>query len=401
MIRLLHSSDWHLGRHLFGRSLHDEQAHAIEKFLELIDQVMPHGVLISGDIFDRSMPPENAVGLLNHFLNQAAGIRNVPVFLIPGNHDSNERLGFAANLLRDRGVTIFASIEDSFRPAKIIGDSGSEVLVYGIPFVEPIIIAKKLEERQSTAARPGVEPRTNDFLNLTTPDAAIGALCNSLLEQKPEPLPSILLCHAFVTGGESSESEKDLFVGGSSFVNANAFEGFAYVALGHLHKPQSVGSENIRYSGSLLPYSKSEISHTKCILEIQIDENGKVQTQTHHLNQLRELRSIEGSMAELISNGAADMNRDDFIIASYTDSGAVLDARSKLLAIYPHLLNVTRAQQHSPALQPALARERSQLNELDLFTEFFSASTGMELSSAERESLLSAIQELSANESRL
>lgn len=389
MIRILHTSDWHLGRQLFGRSLHDEQSYALDRLLDLIDEVKPHGLLIAGDVFDRSMPPESAVALLDHFLNEVADNRKLPVFLIPGNHDSNERLGFASRLLRDRGVSIFATINDSFHPVKIVGDDGAEALVYGIPFTEPIIIAQALEQKSLTD-----DTANKSLSHLSTPDLAIGALCRALLMNKTSDLPALLLCHAFVSGSESSDSEKEIFIGGSSLVDAKSFAGFAYTALGHLHKQQLAGAPNVRYSGSLLPYSKSEISHTKGILQVDLSPNGQLTVNSHHLPELRALRFIEGPIEELLQKAARDPNRDDFIIASYTDTGAILDARSKLLALYPNLLHVYRAQQFQPGSQPALAQERARLTELELFTEFFVASTGTELNGAERETLIATIQEL-------
>jgi exonuclease SbcD len=389
MIRILHTSDWHLGRQLFGRSLIEDQTFVLDRLLDLIDSTKPHALFIAGDVFDRSLPPETAVTLLDNFLTEAAAKRGLKVFLIPGNHDSCERLGFASKLLRDRGVTIFATIEDSFSPVKITGEDGAQALVYGIPFVEPIVISRALERRAALANAP-----------LTTPDLAIRALCQALLAEKTEQLPKLLLCHAFVAGGESSESEKEIFIGGSSLVDSNAFAGFAYTALGHLHKPQSAGSPAVRYSGSLLKYSKSEIAHEKGILEVLIRPKGEAKVEisfeTHRLPILRQLRFIEAELAELLRAAGEDERRDDYIIASYTDTGAILDARAKLLAVYPNLLNVSRAQKFLPGSAPALAKERERLSELDLFAEFFSASTGSELSADEREVLIGAINELGA-----
>ena len=194
VIRILHSSDWHLGRFLYGRSLLEDQEFILKQLLALIDARQPHALFLAGDIFDRSFPPEDAVMLLNSFLNSTIHERKLPIFLIPGNHDSAERVGFAAQLLREQNLTIFSRIEDSLTPVPVIGDHGSTALVYGIPFVEPVIIARLLDQPE-----------------VRTHDEAIRALCERISTQHQSRfpgVPSILLCHAFVVGGEK-EKEKN------------------------------------------------------------------------------------------------------------------------------------------------------------------------------------------------
>jgi exonuclease SbcD len=383
MVRLLHTSDWHLGRFLYGKSLLEDQAAILQRLLELIDRVKPHALLIAGDVFDRALPPEAAITLFDLFLRQVAGERKLPVVMIPGNHDSCERLGFASKLLRDRGVTIFSRVEDSLEPVIIKGDGGAEALIYGIPFVEPLLISRLLGRE-----------------DLDTPDLSVGVLCRTIIERKPKDASAVLLCHAFVAGGESSDSEKEIFIGGSSSVDRRAFEGFAYTALGHLHKPQRVGSEYVRYSGSLLPYSKSEVGHDKSITEIRIHSNAKPELEYHCLPQLRKLRYIEGDLENLIRLAVDDESREDYLIAGLTDRGAVLDAFAKLHLYYPNLLHVSRSGGYSPDIAPALARarERENLSELDLFSEFFQSASGAELSAPEREELIATLAEIEREE---
>jgi DNA repair protein SbcD/Mre11 len=383
VIRLLHTSDWHLGRLLYGQSLIEDQSYILDRLLELIDERKPHALLIAGDVFDRALPPEPAVTLFDHFLDQTAGKRNLPVFLIPGNHDSCERLGFASTLLRDRGVTIFARVQDALNPVRLKGEAGAEVLIHGIPFLEPIEIGQHLQRE-----------------DLRTPDEAIGALCRHMLEQKTCQTPSVLLCHAFVVGGEISESEKEIYIGGSSQVNARAFEGFSYTALGHLHKPQRAGHDHVRYSGSLLPYSKSEVGHSKSITEICLHADGAVEIHETPLRQKRQLRYLEGPLDQLIDGAKDDSAREDYVIAGFTDSGAVLDSFARLRTVYPNLLHVSRAGGFVPETLPSLAlrKELDQVSELELFTEFFKATTGADLTDEERTALIETIKNLSAEE---
>lgn len=375
MIRILHTSDWHLGRFLYGRSLLEDQAYSIDRLLELVDRVRPHALIIAGDVFDRSLPPEDAVTLLNHCLTELIQTRKLPVFLIPGNHDSAERLGFASQLLRDRNLTIFSRVEDAFKPMRLAGDDGREALIYGIPFVEPVLIARALGRD-----------------DIRSHDEAVSALCRAMLETHPKDLPSVLLCHAFVVGGESSESEKELSIGGSSQVEVRAFDGFSYTALGHLHKPQRAGREHVRYSGSLLPYSKSETGHTKSITEVHISPDGHCEILTHELPSLRKLRYIEGELARLLEEGTNDPGREDYLIAGLTDKGAVFDAFTRLRVIYPQLLHIARVGGYEPDALPALRNQKNkERSELDLFGEFFHEATGTELTGEERAALLLAL----------
>ncbi len=382
MVRFFHTSDWHLGRLLYGKSLLEDQAEVLGRLLDLVDQKRPHGLVISGDIFDRALPPEAAVKLFDWFCTEAVLKRGLPVFVIPGNHDSADRLGFGSGLLRERGLTIFSRVEDALRPARLKGDDRVEVFIYGIPFVEPQLIARYLGQE-----------------NLKTPDETVRALTKKILADHSvgdsAHHPAVLICHSFVVGGEACESERDLFVGGSAYVNVDAFDGFAYTALGHLHKPQSAGRENVRYSGSLMTYSKSEVAQTKSVTEIEMAKDGSFKLQELALPPTRDLIYVEGDLQHLVSGAAAqtERERDSYVIAGLTDSGPVLDALAKLRLVYPNVLHVTRAGGYVPASLPSHEKriERDSLSDLDLFAEFFRETTSEELTAEERTTLIEAL----------
>lgn len=377
MIRLLHTSDWHLGRFLHGKSLIEDQTFALERLCELIDQRRPHALLIAGDVFDRSVPPEEAVTLLNHFLGEVISKRGLPVFLIPGNHDSAERLGFASQLLRDRQLTIYSRVADALEPARLRGDDGTDIHIYGIPFVEPVLIARALERD-----------------DIRSHDDAISALCEKIKSDRSKETPAVLLCHAFAIGGEESESEKEISIGGSSQVSAQAFQGFAYTALGHLHKPQKVGDENVRYSGSLLAYSKSEVDHRKSITEVRIAKDGRCEIELHELPCLRRLRYIEGELAEILAEPETKTS-EDYIIAGLTDTGAVFDAYGKIRMVYPNLLHVSRVGGFTSSVLPTAARNKlEEKSELELFSEFFHEVTGGELAPDEKQVVIEVLEEM-------
>ncbi|MES2965143.1 MAG: exonuclease SbcCD subunit D [Bdellovibrionota bacterium] len=380
MIRLLHTSDWHLGRFLFGKSLLEDQAAALDRIVEIVDTVRPHAILIAGDVFDRPLPPEMAVRLFDDFLSRVVMERGRPVFLIPGNHDSAERLGFASRLLRDRGFTIFSKPEDALKPVRVRGDDGEEAMIFGIPFVEPVQIGRLLGR--------------DDIRSF---DQATRALTTEMKKQMVSGVPSVLLCHAFVVGGEASDSERDLYVGGSSHVDVGAFEGFAYTALGHLHKPQRAGHDRVRYSGSLYTYSKSEVEHAKSASEIRLTKDGSCEVVSHAIDPARRLRYLEDTLEILVTAGSKDERKDDYILAGLTDPGPVVDALARLRAVYPNLLHVSRVQgSFRPEEIPIAAklREREAIDELDLFSEFVQETTGQALTADERSFVLDSIREL-------
>lgn len=366
VVRFFHTSDWHLGRLLYGKSLLEDQAFALARLLELIDEKKPDALVISGDIFDRSTPPEAAVQLFDWFCHEAVLKRGLKTFVIPGNHDSADRLGFGSDLLRSAGLVIFSKVEDSLKPVQLKSKDGVETLVYGIPFLEPAIIARFLEKP---------ELRTVDEVT------------RALIARMAPPPGSLLLCHAFVVGGEASESERDLFVGGSSTVSVDAFGEFAYVALGHLHKPQAAGAPHVRYSGSLLAYSKSEVDHSKSISFVSLGESLDVSFLP--LPVRRPLRYVEGTLEDLLRGSGAD----DYVIVGLTDSGPVLDALARLRAVFPNILHVARAGGYMPSQLPSLerARERESMSDLELFAEFFGEVTAAEMTAEERTALIEAL----------
>lgn len=390
MVRLFHTSDWHLGRVLFGKNLIEDQSEALDEILRLIDAHQPHGLLISGDVFDRSLPPEDAIRLLNQFLLQVIKDKKTPVFLIPGNHDSAERLGFASHLLKDSRLHIFSRLEDSFHPVVLEGDDGVSVQIFGIPYIDPISIAQYL----------------NDF-NLRTHDEGLRALCKKIRQPMNANLSSVLLCHAFVAGGEESDSEKDLAIGGSSVVHVSAFEGFSYSALGHLHKPQTLAQGKIRYSGSLFKYSKSEAKHRKSITEVFFDDNGLSHSKEHFITTRRTLHYLEGELESLIDLGKSlqsetpapvtqeiEPRSEDYIITGLTDQGAIVDAFSRLRTVFPNLLHTSRVDRFQPkTLAGVSINQQKNKSELDLFAEFFREATGTELNPEERSILIESLDD--------
>lgn len=401
LLRIFHTSDWHLGRTLYGKSLIDDQRFALNQLCQLIRARKPHGLLISGDIFDRPFPPEEAVQLLHEFFETVIMQEKTPVFMIPGNHDSNERLGFNSGLLRSQQLNVYARIEDAQKPVELRGDGDVTALIYGIPFVESSEIGALLGRSD-----------LNSF------DLAIPALCESLLSQHDFSKLSVLLCHAFVAGGESSESERDIIIGGTSAVSMQAFKGFDYTALGHLHKPQTLGAKAlseeressptnfktgaVRYSGSLLTYSKSEISNRKSVTEVMLAKDGLYALETHELGHLRGFEYREGELKDLLTeqtatDGTLKIN-SNYVIVGLTDRGPVLEAAQRLRDVFPNLLHVSRVRSDDDVTSrtdsQTTASEREQATELELFSEFFARTMNTEMSAEERTHLIDILSEI-------
>ncbi|MCX7160470.1 MAG: exonuclease SbcCD subunit D [Proteobacteria bacterium] len=230
-MKILHSADWHLGRYLHGASLLEDQRLILEQFVDLARSEQVDVVVIAGDIYDRAIPPSEAVALLDSVLTRLVVDAGIPTIVIAGNHDSAERIGFGGRIFAQRGLTLRGTL-NNLSPV-VLSDAHGEVAFHPLPYVEPLF-ARHL---------PGGE-------DVTDHQSAMTHLMSLLKAQRVPGQRNVLVGHAFVTGGSESDSERPLSVGGSGRVGADSFDGFDFVALGHLHRPQSIGSDRIQYSGS-------------------------------------------------------------------------------------------------------------------------------------------------------
>lgn len=364
-MRFLHTADWHLGRVLHGTNLIEDQAYLLDRFVELAREEKPDAVLISGDVYDRSVPPATAVDLLDSVLCRLVGDLGLRVVLIAGNHDSAERLAFGSRLLRDKGLHIAGFPGPDVEPV-VLGDKAGPVFIYPIPFAEPAVVRHRLHQA-----------------DIVGHQAAIESLLGGIRDSHPKGKRSVVMAHCFVTGMAECESERPVTVGGSGFIDPDVFDGFNYVALGHLHRPQSAG-HGIRYSGSLLPYSLSEIDHDKAVLTVDMGDDGKCEVREVQLTPRRRIRRVEGLLADVLAQARTDRKRDDYIVVTQLDQGPVFDAMGKLRAQYPNTLHIER-----PALmQTGQERDRidhRKIANVDLFGRFFEQVTGNPLTDEFRE----------------
>ncbi|ABF10535.1 exonuclease SbcCD subunit D [Cupriavidus metallidurans] len=380
-MRFLHTADWHLGRLFHARSLIEDQSHVLDQFVALVRDLRPDAVLIAGDVYDRAVPPPEAVALLDDVLARIVVDAGVPVVMIAGNHDSAQRLGFGARLLAARGLHV-AGRTGPETSCVTLHDAHGEVRIYALPYAEPAAVRDALGT------------------DLPTHEAALNAQLDAVRATHPAGVRSVAVAHAFVVGGAVSESERPLSVGGSGAVAADVFHGFDFVALGHLHRPQSIGAR-IHYSGSLLKYSLSETEHIKTVSLIDVDAEGGVRIEAIPLRPLRELRVLTGTLAGLLEAGATDPHRDDYVHAVLTDAGALLDPMARLRQVYPNALAIERAVLARSGQAGEAGRKLRELDTASLFANFFREVADTDLDDDQRRALddLLAVMQASERES--
>ena len=319
-MKFLHLADLHLGKRVNGFSMLEDQAHILRQILAILDDEQPDGVLIAGDVYDKSVPSVEAVGLLDGFLTELRA-RGVPVLLISGNHDSPERLAFGGRVMDSCGIHISPVYDGALAPVTLHDEFGP-VHVWLLPFVKPAHVRRWFPDAD-------IESYT---------DAMAEAVAHMDIDTAAR---NVLVTHQFVTGGARSGSE-ELSVGGTDNVDSGVFAPFDYVALGHLHGAQHIGRETIRYAGSPLKYSFSEARQHKSLTVVTLGEKGDVQVRTAALTPLRELREIRGSYDELTARSFYEHTtyRSDYLHLILTDEQDVFDAMSRLRTIYPYLMTL-------------------------------------------------------------
>lgn len=362
-MRFLHSADWHLGRVYHGVSLLEDQAHALQQFVRIAADTRPDAILLAGDIYDRSVPPAEAVRLLDLVLSELILALKIPVVMIAGNHDGPDRLAFGSSLLQRAGLVVRGPVELDAAPL-VLRDAHGEVEIHALPYAEPALVRSACGDD-----------------TIVDHHAALAAQTAAVRAAQVPGRRSVVVAHAFVLGGAESESERPLSVGGTGAVGAGVFDGFDYVALGHLHRPQAIAGGRIQYAGSLLKYSFAEADHAKSVHLVEMDAAGHCTVERIALVPRRDLRILEGELAALVAAAASDPARDDYVLARLTDQGALLDAMGKLRSAWPNALAIER-----PALigdgpgRASADHRRTRIQ--DLFASFHQETTGVALEPA-------------------
>lgn len=367
-MKFIHTSDWHIGRLFHNISLLEDQEYVLEQIIGYAQKESVDAVVIAGDIYDRSVPPASAVDVLDRVLNTICTDLNIPILLIPGNHDSAERLRFGSSLMKSSGLYIFGDLAKITIPVHIKG-----VDFYGIPYADPDTVKSQFQEQVNTH---------NDAHKL---------LMSRIQESLKPNAMNVLISHCFIDGGESSESERPLSIGGAECVNYEMFSGFDYVALGHLHSPQYRGRETVRYSGSIMKYSFSEITQKKGITLVEIDGKNVM----HSLLPLvpkRDLSLLEGELDDLLKEGKKSKN-ENYLLIRLTDQKAILDPMAKLREVFPNVLHIEKSilQDSGKQIQNTAKLKRS---EIDMFRDFYEQVSKKTLTEDQNKIITDTISEL-------
>lgn len=350
-MKFMHLSDLHIGKRVNEFSMLEDQKYILAQILSLVEEEQADGVFLAGDLYDKPVPPAEAVQVLDSFLTRLARL-NVPVFAVSGNHDSAERVAFGSRLLSSRGVYL-SPVYDGAVEKISMTDAYGEVVIHLLPFIKPAVVRHVFEEEEINSYQ----------------DAVYAAV--SHMEINPEAR-NVLVAHQFVTGAARCESE-EILVGGLDNVDSSVFEPFDYVALGHIHSPQHVGRETIRYCGTPLKYSFSEAEQEKSVTVVELKEKGQVEIRKLPLKPLRDMRRVRGSYLEVTARSFyQDSNTEDYIQVTLTDEEDVPDGLQKLRVIYPNLMRLEydnkRTRNHENIDG---ACEVEQKSELELFKEFY------------------------------
>ena len=364
-MKFVHLSDLHLGKRVNGYSMIEDQKYILLKILNVIDEQKAEAVVIAGDVYDKPVPPTEAVQLFDDFLFRLVE-RNLQILVISGNHDSPERIAFGSRFMDKSGVHM-SQVYNGKNDLVELKDKYGKVNFYMLPFVKPSNVRRFFEDEE---------------INTYT-DAVRVAVSHMNVNKKAR---NVIITHQFVTGAQRSESET-IAVGGTDNVDSYVFDDFDYVALGHIHGPQDVGKNTVRYCGTPLKYSFSEISHKKSVTVVEMKEKGNVKVSTVELTPKLDMREIKGTYEELtFKKNYESTNTEDYLHIILTDEEDVADAVAKLRCVYPNLMKLdydnTRTRNSLALTQ---AEETEKKTDTELLSEFFEKQNGKPLSDEQLE----------------
>lgn len=364
-MKFVHLSDLHLGKRVNGYSMIEDQKYILLKILNVIDEQKAEAVVIAGDVYDKPIPPTEAVQLFDDFLFRLVE-RNLQILVISGNHDSPERIAFGSRFMDKSGVHM-SQVYNGKNDLVELKDKYGKVNFYMLPFVKPSNVRRFFEDEE---------------INTYT-DAVRVAVSHMSVNKKAR---NVIITHQFVTGAQRSESET-IAVGGTDNVDSYVFDDFDYVALGHIHGPQDVGKNTVRYCGTPLKYSFSEISHKKSVTVVEMKEKGNVKVSTVELTPKLDMREIKGTYEELtFKKNYENTNTEDYLHIILTDEEDVADAVAKLRCVYPNLMKLdydnTRTRNSLALTQ---AEETEKKTDTELLSEFFEKQNGKSLSDEQLE----------------
>ena len=373
-MKFLHLSDLHIGKRVNEFSMLEDQEYILTKIINIIDDEKPDAVIIAGDVYDKSVPSAEAVQLFDDFLCRLAQ-RKLQVFVISGNHDSAERMAFGGRLMDISGVHMSPVYNGNVEPISLDDEFG-KVNFFMLPFVKPANVRRFFEDAQ-------IESYT---------DAVRVAVENMNVNSDER---NVIVTHQFVTGAEKCESE-EISVGGSDNVDASVFDCFDYVALGHIHGPQNIGSERVRYCGTPLKYSFSEAKHKKSVTIVEMGAKGSLEIKTIALEPKRDMREIKGTYAEItLKENYINTNTDDYMHITLTDEEDIPDAIGKLRVVYPNLMKLDYDNKRTrSSAKLDIIKNIEQRSPLDLFSEFYEKQNNQPMTDGQSEFMKSLIESI-------
>ncbi|HCW27270.1 exonuclease SbcCD subunit D [Clostridium sp. AF37-5AT] len=375
-MKLFHLSDLHIGKRVNEFSMIEDQKYILKRILDLAEEEKPDGIILAGDIYDKQIPSAEAVQVFDEFITRLAG-RAIPVFIISGNHDSAERLAFGGRLLNSRGIYLSPVYDGSVTKIPLKDQYGT-VWIHLLPFIRPSTVRHVFENEAD--------------LVTDVQTAAETVIRHMEIDLKDR---NILVAHQFVTGASRCESE-DVQVGGLDNIDAAVFTPFDYTALGHIHSPQNVGTDRVRYCGTPLKYSFSEVDQEKSITVVELEKKGTVRTSLLPLKPLRDMRKLRGTYLELTDRSFyRDMNREDYIQVTLTDEDDVPDGLQKLRVIYPNIMQLLYDNQRTKTTQEVDAAQAvEKKTEMELFYEFYELQNNQPMTKQQKDFAEQLIREI-------
>jgi DNA repair protein SbcD/Mre11 len=373
-MKFFHTADWHLGKLVQGVYMTEDQRYILDQFIAAIKEEKPDAVIIAGDLYDRAVPPTDAVQLLDEIFETIVLDLNTPVLAVSGNHDSPSRLNFVSKITQRNGLHIVGNFTKDLQPV-IINDEHGEVHFHLVPYCDPSVVRTVFGDEE-----------------IRTHNDAAKKIVETIKENRNEAKRHVFVGHAFVTpmGEEepnTSESERPLSIGGAEYVDAHHFTEFHYTALGHLHQAHKVLEDKIRYAGSPLKYSISEEHHNKGFYVVEMDGDGKVTHEKRTLTPRRDIRTVESTIDDLLQHPV----NEDYVFVKLLDETPVLSPMEKVRSVYPNAMHVERKNYaFAPSVDREEVKDRSKMNELDLFKAFYKEVKG-EQAKEETESLFKEV----------
>lgn len=374
-MKFIHTADWHLGKLVHGVYMTEDQRQVLQELIEIIKKEKPDALIIAGDLYDRSVPPTDAVNLLNDTLHTINKELNTPIIVISGNHDSADRLAFGSSWYQRSNLFM----RGKWKPLKDIIEING-VHFHTVPFSEP-------------------GPIREIFNNsvITSHHEAMKVLIDHISNDMDTSVPNVFVGHAFVLGGKTTDSERTLSVGGSGCVGGELFSPFNYTALGHLHSPDAIKHETIHYSGSLMKYSFSEAKQRKVVKIVEINNEGTAIVREEPLKAIRDMREIEGYLEELMDPAFYDSQKlDDYLKITLLDDGALIDPMNQLRQVYPNILHLERRsaqrdQKRKTGTSSVISKNKS---DIDLFKRFYEQVTTTDWSAEKERKIISTIHHI-------